>query len=357
MSKNKIKCIHVGLGNFSIKRLEQNINGDLFDPIAFVDVDTQKGLEQLSKVKGIYKDYKNRIFKNITEANKHFKSDACFIFVSSEIHSKLIIESLENNLHTFCVKSIACDSDQFKKILKTKKNKDLILVQGLNNKYSKASFEMKKILNDKSKFGELIMGNCITWGRQNLKSDTPLVDTTHDGIFFHSMGCHQLGQLIEWIGMPEVVYCKSPTEKDLSIGFTGVERTSSGIAILEFQNGSVFSYSATRAAHSNPFGFAARWSGSWIFHGSNADVKREGGRISIFRENNMIGDIYVDDLDIGLINNEIMQIEDFYLSIKNENKEMEKKSLDTWILMEALNESSRRNKKIYLKEFKNEFEI
>ena len=264
MSKNKIKCIHVGLGNFSIKRLEQNINGDLFDPIAFVDVDTQKGLEQLSKVKGIYKDYKNRIFKNITEANKNFKSDACFIFVSSEIHSKLIIESLENNLHTFCVKSIACDSDQFKKILKTKKNNDLILVQGLNNKYSKASSEMKKILNDKSKFGELIMGNCITWGRQNLKSDTPLVDTTQDGIFFHSMGCHQLGQLIEWIGMPEVVYCKSPNEKDLSIGFTGVERTSSGIAILEFQNGSIFSYSATRAAHSNPFGFAARWSGSWM---------------------------------------------------------------------------------------------
>ena len=57
--------------------------------------------------------------------------------------------------------------------------------------------------------------------------------------------------------------------------------------VQRFQNGSVFSYSATRAAHSNPFGFAARWSGSWIFHGSNADVKREGGRISIFRENNI----------------------------------------------------------------------
>ena len=357
MSKNKIKCIHVGLGNFSIRRLEKNINGDLFDPIAFVDIDIQKGLEQLSKVRGIHKDYKNRIFKTITEANNHFKSEACFIFVSSEIHSLLIIESLKNNLHTYCVKSIACNSNEFKKILETKKNKELILIQGLNNKYSKASSEMKKIINDKSKFGEFIMGSCITWGRQNLKSDKPLVDSTHDGIFFHSMGCHQLGQLVEWIGMPESVYCKAPNEKDLSIGVLGVERTSSGIAILEFQNGSSFSYSATRAAHSNPYGFAARWSGSWILHGTNADIKREGGRISIFRENNMIGDVYVDDLDVGLLNNEFMQIEDFYFSIINGNKDMEKKSLDTWILMEALNESSRQNKKIYLKEFINEFKI
>ena len=127
------------------------------------------------------------------------------------------------------------------------KNKELILIQGLNNKYSKASSEMKKRINDKSKFGEFIMGSCITWGRQNLKSDKPLVDSTHDGIFFHSMGCHQLGQLVEWIGMPESVYCKAPNEKDLSIGVLGVERTSSGIAILEFQNGSSFSYSARAA--------------------------------------------------------------------------------------------------------------
>ena len=199
------------------------------------------------------------------------------------------------------------------------------------------------------------MGNCITWGRQNLKSDKPLVDSTHDGIFFHSMGCHQLGQLVEWIGMPEAVYCKAPNEKDLSIGVMGVDRTSSGIAILEFKNGSSFSYTATRAAHSNPYGFAARWSGSWLFHGSMADVKREGGRISIFRENNMIGDVYVDDLDVGLIENELIQIEEFYHSVRNKNKEMEKKSLNTWILMEALNESSRQNKKIYLNEFFKEF--
>ena len=90
----------------------------------------------------------------------------------------------------------------------------------------------------------------------------------------HSMGCHQLGQLVEWIGMPESVYCKAPNEKDLSIGVLG-ERKDIRIAILEFQNGSSFSYSATRAAHSNPYGFAARWSGSWILHGTNADIKRE----------------------------------------------------------------------------------
>ena len=38
----------------------------------------------------------------------------------------------------------------------------------------------------------------------------------------------------------------------------------------------------------------------------------------------MIGDVYVDDLDVGLLNNEFMQIEDFYFSIINGNKDMEK---------------------------------
>ena len=52
-----------------------------------------------------------------------------------------------------------------------------------------------------------------------------------------------------------------------------------------------------------------------------------------------------------------MQIEEFYFSIKNKNRDMEKKSLDTWILMEALNESSRQNKKIYLNEFIKEYQI
>ena len=49
---------------------------------------------------------KKRIFKTISKAKKKFDAEACFIFVSSEFHANLIIESLENNLHTICVKSI-----------------------------------------------------------------------------------------------------------------------------------------------------------------------------------------------------------------------------------------------------------
>ena len=44
------------------------------------------------------------------------------------------------------------------------------------------------------------------WGRQNLKSDKPLVDVNQEG-FFHSMGVHQLGQIVMSIGMPKSVIC------------------------------------------------------------------------------------------------------------------------------------------------------
>lgn len=352
MSKYKIKCIYVGLGNFSLKRLQVVLKSNIFEPVAFVDINTQKAKKQLGELENIPKDYKKKIFKSISDANKIFKAQACLIFVSSETHASLIIESLKNDLHTFCIKAIACNIEEFKNILKIKNKKKLILVQGLNNKFSKASFEMKKILSDKSKFGEFVIGSCITWGRQNLKQEKPLIDSTYDGIFFHSMGCHQLGQLVEWIGMPETVYSKSPKQIDENIGALGVDRTSSGIAILNYKNGGTFTYTATRAAHSNPYGFAARWSGSWIFNGTKCDVKREGGRVSIFKEQNMIGDVYLDDLDIGLIRNDEIQLEHFYEAIVKNKNEIEKSSLDTWILMEALNTSSRNDEKINILEFK-----
>ena len=355
MPKNKIKCIHVGLGNFSIRRLEANLDSEIFEPVAFVDLDKKKAEEHLSRLKNIPKDYKKRIFKSISDACLEYEASACFIFVSSELHTKLCIESLENNLHTFCVKSIACNIKDFKKILEIRNKKNLLIIQGLNNKYSKASFELKKLLNDKNKFGDFIMGNCITWGRQNLRSEKPLVDSTCDGIFFHSMGCHQLCQLVEWLGMPEKVYCDSPNHKDETIGVLGVERTSSGVAILYYKNGGIFSYTATRAAHSNPFGFAARWSGSWLFNGSKCDIKREGGRVSVYKEQNMISDIYVDDLSVGLVENDKIQFRDFYKAIiQKENNTIEKNSLDTWVLMEALNESSRKKEKINIDNFKKE---
>ena len=81
----------------------------------------------------------------------------------------MIIESLENKLHTFCVKSIASNLNEFKKIIDVKnKHKDLISAR-LNNQWNEASLKMQELLNDKNEFGDLKMGNCIMWGDKILK--------------------------------------------------------------------------------------------------------------------------------------------------------------------------------------------
>ena len=358
MLKNKIKCIHVGLGNFSLKRLEKNLVSEYFEPVAYVDIDLTKAKKVLATLKNIPDDFEKRVFKTISEAKKNFEAEACFIFVSSEKHAKLIIESLSNDLHTFCVKSIACNVDEFNQIINQKKlNKKLTLVQGLNNQWSEASEKMSEFLNDNDKFGEFLMGYCICWGRQNLKSEKPLVDSTSDGIFYHSMGCHQLGQLIKSLGAPKCVISQTPRQIDEEIGFLDVERTAGGSCILEYPGNRIFSYIGTRAAHSNPFGYAARWSGNWMFHGTNGDIKREGGRVSIFQKDKMIADTYCKDLDAGLIEDDMKQFIEFYKDIKKNKKNLEKLSLLTWVTMEALNKSSRENKKIEIDTFIKELEV
>ena len=63
MSENKIKCIHVGLGKFSLKRLQINLDSNLFDPVAYVDINLEKGKQELSKIKNIQDDFEKRILK------------------------------------------------------------------------------------------------------------------------------------------------------------------------------------------------------------------------------------------------------------------------------------------------------
>jgi len=352
----KIKCIHVGLGKFSVDRLIINRKDQYFETVAFVDIDRKKALDTLKKIQGLPNDYEKRLFSTISDANLAFKAEACFIYVSADQHADLIIESLNNKLHTLCVKPIACSMEEFKKILATKKrNKNYLLINALNNQWSDASIKMQKMLSDKQKFGEFLMGYCICWGRQNLSSQIPLIDTSKDGIFFHSMGCHQLGQLVMAIGLPKTVTCLSPIQEDVEIGFNKINRTAGGSCILEYENQKVFSYIGTRAGHSNPYGFASRWSGSWMFHGSKGDLIRDGGRISLFQKDKMIEDIYLKDLDLGLIEDDKRQIQAFYNEIRNKGL-LQKKSLSIWILMEALNLSSRENKKIIIEEFMKSFD-
>jgi len=348
--KKKFKCIHVGLGNFSLQRLQINLDNDLFEVVAFVDIDLKKSLESLKKLKNLPSDYENRLFSTISEAKSKFEAEVCFIYVASELHSKLIIESLENNLNTFCVKSIACDLNEFKRIIEVKKkHKKIKLIQGMNNQWNEASLKMQELLKDKDQFGDLKIGNCTMWGRQNLKSEKPLIDVTKEGIFFHSMGVHQLSQLVASIGLPESVISSSPEFEQSDIGFKGVTGTTSAVCFFKYKNGGTISYTATRGGHGNPFGFASRWSGNWLFHGTKGDIKRDGGRLTLFKNGNIVKDFYLKDLDDNLYTDELKQFEMFHKNLSGfDYFDMQKQSLETWILMEACNISIKKNKQIII---------
>ena len=125
----QIPFIHVGCGNFSLQRLKVLIEGNQFTPVACVDIDLDRARSQLSSIKnkGI-EDLSNRVYTTISEAKKKHDAKVCFIFVSSKEHANLIIESLNLGMHTFCVKSIACNQDEFKKM-----NLSALLTPGRNN--------------------------------------------------------------------------------------------------------------------------------------------------------------------------------------------------------------------------------
>ena len=111
---------------------------------------------------------------------------------------------------------------------------------------------MKKIINKKKLFGNFRLGLCSTWGRQVLLSKNAKDDTHTDGSFFHSMACHQLGQLINILGLPISVFCKSGLEGDKKIGYKNIPRTASGTAIFDYGKGRYFTYLGNRSANGNP---------------------------------------------------------------------------------------------------------
>ena len=351
-----IPVIHVACGEFSIQRLQVLIDGGQFKPVACVDIDIEKAKASLESLHGnVTKDLKNRIYKTITEAKENYDAEACIIFVSSKVHAKLVIESLELGMHTFCVKTIACDQEEFKSIMNVHNgNPELMLVQGFNNQWNEAAEKMRKLVQDKEKFGKLLGGECLAWGRQNGKADPPEAETVIEGMFFHTLACHQLSQLVAALGLPGSVTAYVHQRSDPEIGYIGSFGTSGGQVIFEFADKAPFNYTGTRAGHGNPFGFASRWSGRWILHGEKGDVIREGGRVTLYRDGGPKEDYYLKDLDADLIEDERIQFNAFYnaLSTGKDREWLQQSSLDTWILMEACNESARRNKKININEFK-----
>ena len=82
-----LPSIHVGCGDFSLQRLEVLVNGELFKPVACVDIDAEKARIKISKInKSKVKNLKDKIYSTISEAQKKNQAKACFIFVSSKEH-------------------------------------------------------------------------------------------------------------------------------------------------------------------------------------------------------------------------------------------------------------------------------
>ena len=54
----------------------------MFDVVAFVDLDLSKEAKELKKLKNLPNDFE-RIFTSITEAQKKYKAEVCFIYVAS----------------------------------------------------------------------------------------------------------------------------------------------------------------------------------------------------------------------------------------------------------------------------------
>jgi predicted dehydrogenase len=352
----KIPSIHVGCGKFSLQRLEILINGNKFNPVACVDIDLKKAKSNISSIKGSkINNLSNKVFTTITEAKKIHDAKACFIFVSSREHSKLVIESLNLGMHTFCVKSIACNQKEFKDIIKAhNSNPKLMLLQGFNNQWNEAATKMREWIQAGSGIGKMLGGECVCWSRQNLKSNPPKEDTTTEGMFFYALACHQLSQLVAAKGLPDYVTAYVHNRKDKDLGYRGVFGTSGGQCLFEYPDGVPFSYIGTRVAHENFFGFGSRWSGRWIIHGENGDIKREGGRLTLYRNGGPVEDYYLKDLDANLIEDERIQFNAFYHALKSnkDKKWLQQSSLDTWILMEACCESARKKEKILIQKLK-----
>ena len=129
-----------------------NPEGVLIDDAYYELAELYKNhLNNLEKASEYYQkiifDYSSSIY--LVEARKKYNAKACFIFVSSKEHSKLIVESLNLGMHTYCVKSIACNENEFQEIISAhKKNPDLILLQGLNNQWNEAAKKMRDLLQN-----------------------------------------------------------------------------------------------------------------------------------------------------------------------------------------------------------------
>ena len=350
-----IPSIHVGCGPFSLGRLQVIIDSKKFVPVACVDIDLDKAKSGLLSLKGeLSQGLADNLYTTITEAREKNNAEVCFIYVSSKEHANLVKESLNLGMHTLCVKAIACNQKEFKEIIKVHKSKpNLMLVQGQNNQWNQAAAKMREWLQNEDGIGEMLGGECLCWGRQNLITTPPQPDTYIEGLYFHSSACHQLSQLVAAKGLPSHVTAYVHNRSDPDLGFKGVWGTTGGQAIFEYSNGASFCYTGTRVGHDNLLGIGSRWSGQWIIHGDKGDLRRVGGHLILYKNGKPVQDYYLKDLDGDLLEDDRIQFDAFADAIKTgkDRKWMQESSLGTWILMEACNESARKKQKIDVTKF------
>lgn len=355
-----ISTIHVGCSRFALERLQALLACKGLAPVACVDIDLAKARQGIASLPAAAPlGLTERLYTSITEARANHEADACLIYAPTTVHAGLVMESLNLGMHTLCVKPIACTQDEFRAIMRTHRaHPDMLLVQGQNKRWNPAAAKMREWLREEHGIGEMLGGECRCWIRQNLHTRPELhePDAVVEGLFFHSGANHQLDQLVAAKGLPKYVTASVHRRQDPELDQTGVWGTAGGQALFEYANSAPFCYTGTRAAHADPFGFGSRWSGHWTFHGERGDIRRDAGHLQLFRNGRCAEDWYLQDLHPRMIEDDRMQFEAFAEALTSGKGRdwLQDSTLGTWVLMEACNESARRQARVDVEAFRQE---
>ena len=195
----------------------------------------------------------------------------------------------------------------------TTKRPDLLLVQGQNKRWNAAAAKMREWLREPDGIGEMLGGECRFSVRLDLRTEGRF-DALTEGLFFHAAASHQVDQLVAAKGLPDYVTARTHLVRDEEIGQVGVMGTAGGQALMEYANGAVFCYTGSRAGHINePY---AGWSGHWEIHGENGGIRRDGGRLRLYRKRRCVENLSLQDIHTDLVADEVIQLDAFARAIE-----------------------------------------
>lgn len=348
-----VRTIQVGCKVFGRTRLQAHIACSGLEPVACVDIDVEGARDSIRSLGGATAEMlADRVYGTIAEARAEHDADACLIFASTPAHSQLVVESLGLGMHILCVKPIAVTQAEFRQVTRAHRERpELVLVQGQNKRWNPAATKMRQWLREEDGIGEMLGGECRFWVRLDLR-DEGRIDAQTEGTFFPAAASHQLDQLVAAKGLPKHVTAHVHRTVDADLGQTGVWGTTGGQALFEYANGAPFSYTGTRAGHADEE--FVGWSGHWRFHGENGDIVRDSGRLQLIRKGELVEDLTLPDIHPELIDDDRIQFEAFAFAITTgkDRDWLQESTLDTWVLMEACNESARTGNRIDVGEFR-----